>query len=140
MAFRPPARLQIERAGWALVTISVLAFVIVDALSGGVLTQVAALDGALRAFTGFKLFFDTLFVLGTIVFGLGVPPILIGEMNADAPVLAKPLIWIGLLAACAGLAAGLLYFANVSLPQVMGGSIAGGSLIFAIYGIQIARS
>jgi hypothetical protein len=60
-------------------------------------------------------------------------------MKSKYAVLAKPLIWIGIFVALAGLVSGLLYFANVSLPQVISISIAGGTLIFAIYGIQIAR-
>lgn len=46
MVFRNPASLQIERAGWAFVTIGVLIFVLVDSLSAGVLTQIAAQDDA----------------------------------------------------------------------------------------------
>jgi hypothetical protein len=140
MVFRTPAGLQIERAGWAFVTISVLIFVMVDSLSAGVLTQIAAQAGATATFAGFKLLFNTLFVLGTLAFGLGIPLILVSEIKSESPVLAKPLIWIGIVAAIAGLLSGMLYFANVSLPQVIGISIAGGTLIFAIYGIQIARS
>lgn len=139
MIFRNPASLQAERVGWAFVTISVLIFVIVDSLSSGVLTQIAALDGATAAFAAFKLLFDRLFILGTIAFGLGVPIILVSESKSQSPVLAKPLIWIGIFVALAGLVSGLLYFANVSLPQVIGISIVGGTLIFAIYGIQISR-
>jgi hypothetical protein len=140
MVFRNPASSHIERVGWAFVTISVLIFVMVDSLSAGVLTQIAALDGALAAFTGFKLLFNTLFILGTIAFGLGVPAILVSELKSESPVLAKPLLWIGIVAAAVGFVSGLLYFANVSLPQAIGFSIAAGTFIFAIYGIQIARS
>lgn len=140
MVFRTPASLQLERVGWAFVTISVLIFVMVDSLSAGVLAQIATFDGATAAFAGFKLLFDTLFIVGTIAFGLGLPTILMSEMRSESPVLAKPLLWSGISVAAAGLVSGLLYFANVSLPQVIGISIAVGSFIFAIYGIQIARS
>jgi hypothetical protein len=140
MVFRKPAGLQIERAGWAFVTISVLIFVMVDSLSAGVLPPIAALDGAAATFAGFKLLFDMLFILGTIAFGLGAPAILTSEMKSESPLLPKPLLWIGIFAAFAGLVSGFLYFANVSLPQIIGVSIAVGTLTFAIYGVQIARS
>ncbi|MFZ1041985.1 MAG: hypothetical protein WCA79_19810 [Anaerolineales bacterium] len=140
MAFRHPMGLPIERLGWALLTISVLVFVLVDSLSGGVLTQIAAMHGGEVAFAGFKLLFDTLFVLGTITFGLGGAATLVSEMKSASPVIAKPLIWIGILSAAAGFVSGLAFFINISLPQVIGISIAVGSLVFAIYGIQIARS
>ena len=140
MAFRKPVGLEIERAGWALVTMSVLVFVGVDSLSAGVLTQLAALGGDEGAFAGFKLLFNILFIAGTIAFGLGVPAILASEMNSKAPVLVKPLLWIGVLAAVVGLVGALLYFARISLPYVVGVPIAVGSLIFGIYGVQIARA
>ncbi len=140
MAFRNPAGLQIERAGWALMTISVLLFTTVDSLAAGVLTQVAALERAEPVLGGFKLLFDTLFILGTISFGVGGLAIFVSEMRSESPVLARPLIWVGILDTFVGLVSGLLYLANVSLPQVIGSSIAGGVFIFAIYGVQIARS
>lgn len=139
LVFRP-VRLQVERAGWALATISVLIFIGVDALAAGVLTQLAALEGGVAAFAGFKLLFDILFILGTLATGLGVPAVLVSEARAEAPLLARPLIGLGMLLAGAGGVAGLLYFVNVSLPQVIGISIAGVSLIFAVYGVQIARA
>jgi len=140
LIFRKPASWSLERAGWALVAISVLIFTAVDALAAGVLTQLAALAGATAAFAGFKYLFDTAFILGTIAFGLGVPAILLGEMQSATPVLPCALLWLGLLAAIAGLVSATLYFANVSLPLVIGGSVAISALVFAIYGIQIARS
>ena len=140
MVFRKPAGLEIERLGWAFVTISVLIFITVDSLSANVLTQKAVLKGAAASFAGFKLLYDTLFVLGTIAFGLGAPIIFTGEMKSGSPLLPKLVIWIGIFFACCGLVSGLLYFANVSLPQVIGISIAAGSLLFVVYGVQIARS
>ena len=139
MMFPPPAGLPVERLGWALVTLSVLDFVLVDALSAGVLTQVASMDGAAAAFAGFKRLYDTLFALGTLVFGLGAIPILAGEMRSPSPIL--PRLWrgIGLLSAGAALVSGALYFMQIAAPHVIGASIVGGSLVFGVYGIRLAR-
>lgn len=138
-AFRPPAGLPAERMGWALVTLSVLDFVLVDALSAGVLTQVAAMDGAAAAFAGFKSLYDTLFALGTLVFGLGAIPILAGDMRSPSPIL--PWLWrgIGLLSAGAALVSASLYFMQIAAPHAIGVSIVGGALVFGVYGIRLAR-
>jgi hypothetical protein len=139
MIFRTPASLQIERLGLALATLGVVLFTFVDALAAGVLTQIASLDTGMTVFAGFKLLFDILFIFGTITIGLGTPLIFVGELKAVSSVLAKPLAWTGLLFSLLGLAASILYFVPIALPQVIGISIAGVSLIFGIYGIQIAR-
>jgi hypothetical protein len=60
-------------------------------------------------------------------------------MKSDAALLGKPILWIGVIFALVGLLSGLLYFIDVSLPQITGISVAVGSLIFMVYGIQIAR-
>lgn len=139
MVFRTPAGLQIERLGWALATLGVVIFIFVDALAAGVLTQIAALDTAMTVFAGFKLLFDILFIFGTITIGLGAPLVFVSELKASNSILAKPLAWAGILFSLAGLAASILYFAQIALPQLIGISIAGVSLIFGMYGIQIAR-
>lgn len=140
MVFRKPAGLQIERLGWALVVLSVTIFIFVDGLSASVLTQLAALDGGLPAFTGFKLFYNLLFTLGTAAFGAGVPCILASELQSQDSVLPKWASWVGIVAALAGLVSALLYFLGLSLPLVIGISIAITSLLFGVYGILIARA
>lgn len=140
MGFRKPTNLQLENLGWALAAVGVVIFIVVDSLSAGVLTQIAALDNAMPVLAGFKLMFDTLFIFGTITIGLGTPAILAGEIKAKSPILSKPLAWAGILVSLIGLISSVLYFANIALPQVIGISIVGVSLIFGIYGIQLARS
>lgn len=140
MVFRRPAGLRVEPLGWAWVAISNLIFVTVDGLSAGVLTQLAALDGAAATFAGLKRVFDMLFIVGTIAFGCGGLAVLWSELLAKVSVLPKPLVWIGVAVALAGLGSSLLYFANVNLAPVIGIAIAGGALIFTVYGFQLARS
>jgi hypothetical protein len=140
MAFRTPAGNPLERAGWALSAISVLVFVTVDSLAAGVLTRVAAIDGAGATLAGFKFLFDISFILGTICFAFGALAVLASEMKSKTPAIGKPLIWIGIILAGFGLAAGLLYFAGVGLPQVIGPFVGAESVIVGILGIQIARS
>jgi hypothetical protein len=140
MASRKPTNLQFENLGWALAAIGVVIFIVVDSLSAGVLTQIAALDESMPVLAGFKLMFDIFFIFGTITVSLGTLAILVREIKAKSPILSKPLAWAGILVSLIGLISSLLYFANIALPQVIGISIAGVSLIFGIYGIQLARS
>lgn len=138
LVFRKPGRLSVEPLGWALVTLSVMMFVILDALAATVLPRLATGAQLTDAFVGFKLLFDILFVLGSISFGLGGCAIFISEIKAHPAKPLKALMWCGVLFALAALISGLLYIANVSLPLVLGGAILGGGLIFSIYGMQIA--
>jgi hypothetical protein len=131
--------LHFKQLGWACLAISTLIFTLVDGLSAGVLTQLAALDGAYVGWVGFKRLFDVLFISGTIAFGFGGLAVLASDVTAKLPMLPKPLTWIGMGISAAGLGASLLYFANVNLAPVIGLSIAGGTLIFTVYGIQAAR-
>jgi hypothetical protein len=140
MVFRRRAGLRFEPLGWACAAISALIFVSVDALSAGVLTQLASIDGAYATFVGFKRLFDMLFIVGALAFGLGGLAVLLSELMAKSPVLPKPLVWIGVAFSLASLVSSLLYFANVNLAPVIGISIAGGTLVFAAYGVQISRS
>ena len=139
MVFRMPASLQIERLGLALVTMGVVIFTFVDALAAGVLTQIAAFDSTMTVFAGFKFLFDILFIFGTITIGLGAPMVFISELKATSSILSRPLAWAGTLFSLLGLISSILYFVHIPLPQLIGISIAGVSLIFGIYGIQIAR-
>lgn len=131
--------LPFKRLGWACLAISTLIFIWVDGLSAGVLTQLAALDGAYASWVGFKRLFDMLFVAGTLAFGVGGFAVLASDLSAQLPVLPKPLTWIGISIAAAGLGSALLYFANVNLAPVMGLAIAGGTLIFTVYGIRVSQ-
>jgi hypothetical protein len=135
---RHPTAHGLEPVGWTLVAIATLIFVGVDALAAGVLIPLATMGGAEAAFAGFKHTFDILFVVGTLAFGFGAWPILVSGRREGAT-LSPPLYWAGLGFASAAVVAGLLYFAHVNLAQVIGLSIAGGALVFALYGRRLAQ-
>lgn len=136
--FRKPASLQVEKLGWILVVLSVLLFVVVDALAAGVLFQLAQYGTIGTGFAGAKLLFDTFFIFGTITFGIGAPIILACELRAASPILSKSFAWIGIGVALAALVSGCLYFVGVNLSRVIGISVALEALLFAIYGLRIA--
>lgn len=138
MTFREPVGLALERAGWALGALSVTVFVFVDALSAAVLSPVAELG--MPAYAGFKLFYNLLFVLGTLVFGLSAPAILAGEWKAEKPVLPRWLSGVGIATGIVALVAAAPAFVGVALPQVIGIAIALGSIVFGVYGLLICRN
>lgn len=133
------ARHAVERLGWALLTLSVIIFVFVDVLAAGVLPRMAALTGADSVYAGFKALFDTLFVAGTFTFGLGALATLLPDRRTTARFLPKPLRWLGIAAGVLALISTTLYLLQVAVPQMIGASIALGTLIFAFYGAQLAR-
>jgi hypothetical protein len=137
LIYREPAGLAIERVGWVLGALSVVIFVFVDALSAGVLSVVAGLGVA--GYLGFKLLYNILFVLGTLVFGLSAPALFAGELMAASSVLPRWVSAAGLAAGAVGFVAAAVWFAGVALPLVIGLSIALGSCVFAAYGFLIAR-
>jgi hypothetical protein len=137
LIFRDPVGYPIERVGWALGTFSVTIFIIVDALSAAVLPHVAGLG--ISGYMGFKLLYNVLFALGTLIFGLSAPAIFAGELKASQSVVPKWVSWLGMIAGAVSFVSGLLYLVGVALPMVIGVAIAVGAAVFAIYGAQIWR-
>jgi len=128
----------VAAAGWILIGLSTIVFVIVDAMVGFVLPPVAAASGASQSFLAVKQLFDILFLFGTAIFGAGA--ILatfdsaFGAGGAIARVLAVPAFATGVAAIVSG--GGSL--AGIHLEQFVGLGILGGSAIFTIVGLQMA--
>ncbi len=140
MAWRRPAGRPAESAGWALLGISTLIFVMVDGLAGRVLSEVAARPNPETAFTGFKLLFDMLFAVGTIAGGSANLCIFWSELESPAPVLPRFLSITGLLVGVAAVLSGLAYFAGINLAQVIGASVGATVLLYTILGVLIASA
>lgn len=125
--------------GWLAIAVSAIIFISVDTLVGFVLGPLATAGAG--SFLGFKLFFDTLFALGTFVFGLGGALVLgVAMSTAGRYRIAR---WIGvpaLLFAGLGLIAGLASLMGLDAHQPLGLSIAGGAIAFSVVGVTYARS
>jgi hypothetical protein len=133
---RPAARDDaVERLGWAAIAVSAVVFITVDAMAGYVLGQIAVLPNGEAAFAGFKRLFDVLFVLGTLTFGAATMAIFWNERRGGARVLGT----VGLLSGFLATLVSSAYFAGLNLAQPIGISIAAGSVLFTVLGLQLAR-
>jgi hypothetical protein len=129
----------VAAAGWVAMFLSVVIFTLVDTLVGQVLVPLAATQGAVGAFAGFKYLFDALFLLGTIAFGAGAVVALASDCRSAAPLVPRPLAWIGIAIGAFGIAAALGCFAHLPLDLAVGASIGLGALLFTIIGVTIVR-
>jgi len=129
----------VAAAGWVAMFLSVGIFTLVDTLVGQVLVPLATTEGAAGAFAGFKYLFDALFLLGTIAFGAGALFALASDCRCEAPLVPRPLAWIGIAVGALGVAASLGCLVHLPLDLVVGASIGLGSVLFAIIGVTIAK-
>lgn len=146
----------VSAAGWVAIFISVVIFIFVDAIVGQVLVPLAAAqagNGVLRdlkllfgvhgensGFHGFKLLFDTLFLLGTAAFGAGAALAMLDELRTPAPLVAKPFAWAGLILGVVGILAAAACFGGLPLELAVGAAVGLGSVLFIVIGLQIART
>lgn len=129
----------IAAAGWIGVVLSVVIFIFVDATAAWVLAPLAEMKDAAAAFSGFKRLFDVLFLLGAAAFGGGAVLALQDELRTAMPMIGKSLAGAGVLIGLAAIVASAACFVGLPLGQGVGISIALGSALFAILGVQIAR-
>ena len=124
-------------AGWIAILLSIVVFMLVDAIVGYVLGPVAALKDGAGAFTAFKRLFDVLFLLGTTAFGTGAMLALTNEMRSAVPIASKPVALAGALTGMADVLAAAACLAGFPLEQAVGISIGLGSAVFVAIGAQI---
>jgi hypothetical protein len=126
--------------GWALLAVSAAIAMIFDSMMSALLWSLAH-DSDPQPFIAFKAWFDLLFSVGNIPFGLGCVAVLWADARSNPPLLPKPFsyfgIAIGALAAVSGVGwvTGLLH-----LPLVIGLTVTFGCVVLAALGIQIARA
>src|SRR5215831_1571631 len=120
--------------GWLLIGVCAVLFAIVDSMVGFVLSPVAAQAG-IGAFVTVKKLFDTLFLLGTATFGAGaglaLGPAALARSRDVPRALAVPGVVIGFIGAVAGIAC----LAGGDLYVLIGPSVTGNSVIFALAGL-----
>src|SRR5271163_548045 len=126
--------------GWALLAVSAAIAMIFDSMMSALLWTLAH-DSDPQPFMAFKAWFDLLFSVANIPFGLGFVAVLWADARSYPFLLPKPVsyfgIAIGALAAVTGFGwvTGLLH-----LPLVIGLSVTFGCVVLAARGIQIARA
>jgi hypothetical protein len=129
----------LERAGWALMAVSVAIALVFDSMTAALLWPLAHASEA-AAFPAFKAWFDFLFAAGDVPYGVGFIAVLWADASADSPLLPKPLSFAGLAVGAAAAISGLGYVTDVMhMPLAIGLSVTFGCLILATLGVGILR-
>jgi len=129
----------LERAGWALMAVSVAIALVFDSMTAALLWPLAHASEA-AAFPAFKAWFDFLFAAGDVPYGVGFIAVLWADASADSPLLPKPLSFAGLAVGAASAISGLGYVTDVMhMPLAIGLSVTFGCLILATLGVGILR-
>lgn len=120
--------------GWFLIVMSLIVFIVVDAVVGFALSQAAAQpDGG---FAALRSLFSALFLGGTAVFGAGAA-LAARELMAAGGLLG----WASRIAVADGIAAAVLGaagLAGLSAPQLTGATVGIGAAAFLAIGIGLA--
>lgn len=126
--------------GWALLAVSAAIAMIFNSMMSGLLWPLAHASDP-QPFIAFKAWFDLLFSVANIPFGLGFVAVLWADARSYPSLLPRPVsyfgIAIGALATVTGFGwvTGLLH-----LPLVIGLTVTFGCVVLAALGIQIARA
>jgi hypothetical protein len=129
----------LERAGWALMAVSVVIALVFDSMTAALFWPLAHASDA-TAFLAFKAWFDFLFAAGDVPFGLGFIAVLWADAGRASPLLPKPLSFVGLAVGAAAAINGLGYSTDVlHMPLVIGLSVTFGCLVLAVLGVQVLR-
>jgi hypothetical protein len=135
---RRPAS-DLDSAGWAMMAVSVAIAAVFDSMTAALFWPLAH-DADPAPFLAFKAWFDFLFAAGNVPFGVGFMAVLWADARARAPLLSRPVSYIGFAIGAAAAISGLGYATDVlHLPLVIGLTVAFGCVVLAALGAQIAR-
>jgi hypothetical protein len=139
LASRNPRAGDLDRAGWALMAVSVALAMVFDSMTAALLFPLAhASDSA--PFLAVKSWFDFLFAAANVPYGLGFIAVLWADVRRGEPLLPRALSYVGIAVGAAAAISGLGYALGVlRLPFVIGLSVTFGCVILAALGFQIAR-
>ena len=129
----------LERAGWALMAVSVVIAMVFDSMTAALFWPLAHASEA-APFLAFKAWFDFLFAAGNVPYGLGFIAVLWADARRGEPLLPRPLSFVGLAIGAAAAISGLGYSTDVlHMPLVIGLSVTFGCLVLAVLGVRILR-
>ena len=139
MAARRRRKSDLEAVGWALIAVSLALALIFDSMTAALFWPLARSESP-GPFLAFKTWFDFLFAAADVPFGMGVLAVLSVETRAEAPILPKPLLYLGALVAVAAALSGFASATSLlNAPLVIGLSVSFGCLILIALGVRIAR-
>ena len=129
----------LERAGWALMAVSVAIALVFNSMTAALLWPLAhAADAA--PFLAFKAWFDFLFAAGDVPYGVGFMAVLWADASAVSPLLPKPLSFAGLAVGAAAAISGLGYATDIMhMPLVIGFSVTLGCLVLVALGVRFLQ-
>ena len=129
----------LERFGWTLVAVSAAVAIVFDSMMAVLLAPLTRLPEP-GVFLACKAWFDLLFAAGNVPFGVGAIAVLWADMRAEAPLLPRAIALFGIAVGVVALASGAGYVLGVFvLPAAIGLTVTFGCVVFAAYGVQIAR-
>ena len=129
----------LERAGWALMAVSVVIAMVFDSMTAALFWPLAHASEA-APFLAFKAWFDFLFAAGNVPYGLGFIAVLWADARRGEPLLPRPLSFVGLAIGAAAAISGLGYSTDVlHMPLVIGLSVTFGCLVLAVLGVRSLR-
>jgi hypothetical protein len=129
----------LERFGWTLVAVSAAIAIVFDSMMAVLLAPLSRLADP-GVFLACKAWFDFLFAAGNAPFGIGTIAVLWADMHDDAPLLPRTLALFGIAVGVVAFASGAGYVLGVLvLPAAIGLTVTLGCVVFAAYGVQIAR-
>jgi hypothetical protein len=129
----------LEKAGWALMGVSVALAMVFDSMTAALFFPLAhASDSA--PFVAVKSWFDFLFAASGVPYGFGFIAVLCADLGRDKPTLPRAVSYAGIAVGAAAVISGLGYALGVlHLPLVIGLSVTLGCVILAAIGLKIAR-
>ena len=129
----------LEPFGWTLFAMGAGIAMIFDSMMAVLLAPLAHLADP-GPFVAFKGWFDLLFASGNVPYGLGAIAVLAADMRSEQPLLPKPVAAFGIVVGVVAAASGAGYVTGmVILPAAIGLSVTLGCVVFAVFGVQLAR-
>jgi hypothetical protein len=139
LASRSRAAGDLDKAGWALMSVSVALAMVFDSMTAALFFPLAhSADSA--PFVAIKSWFDFLFAAGNVPYGLGFIAVLSADLGRSEPLLPRAVSYVGIAIGAIAAISGLGYALGVlHLPLVIGLSVTFGCVILAALGLKIAR-
>jgi hypothetical protein len=129
----------LEPFGWTLFAIGAAIAILFDSMMAVLLAPLAQLPNA-GTFIAFKGWFDMLFAAGNVPYGIGAIAVLWADMRSDAPLLPRALAVFGIAVGIVAVVSGAGYVLGLLvLPSAIGLAVTFGCIVFAAFGVQIAR-
>jgi hypothetical protein len=139
LASRGRAVGDLDKAGWALMGVSVALAMVFDSMTAALFFPLAHVSDS-APFLAAKSWFDFLFAAAGVPYGLGFIAVLWADLSRGEPLLPRAVSYVGIAIGVAAAIGGLGYVLGfLHLPLVIGLTVTFGCVILAALGVQIMR-